>query len=380
MKSISQYGAKLTLVLLAFVLVLSVAFVARPRAVSAAGEPGVTTQTISLAEQKAATTFWTPSAISNAKPLVMVDASGAGPNTAPAALPADALSAMGSFTKAGVAAANANAVARKAFPSAWQAPSTAAAADSPADELAGTSQTFTSYIVNSWAPAQTVYPHRWIGRLSFLTTSGTSYCSATAISGNNIVTAAHCIYDTTNNVWYTNRVFSPAYRAGNAPYGSFTATACSVLTAWVNLTGSFSISGWTKYDVAVCTVGLNAASQTLNTAVGFAGRQWNYGYVRNYFIMGYPWQNTSLGALPSAGAYLRTCASESFSYTTDTLGGGCNWGPGISGGPWLIAYAPPLVSGAVNSVNSGLFVGQMNLYGLRFTSTNIVPLCTARSC
>ncbi|MGC1377187.1 MAG: hypothetical protein WA821_13230 [Anaerolineales bacterium] len=334
----------------------------------------VVSKVVSAADQKAAAVFWTRSQIASTKALSMpVDLSPARVDSS-AVIP-DPLGGLITSTKAGAAAANANAVAQKAFPADWQA-----AAATPADVPAGTSQTYTSYYVNAWAPAQTIYPHVWVGRLSFSTTGGTSYCSATAISGNNFVTAAHCVYDTTNNVWYSNWAFSPAYRAGSTPYGTFVATACTVLTAWVNLSGGFSINGWTKYDVAVCTVGTNDSGQTLNTAVGWAGRQWNYGYIRNFFDLGYPWQNTSLGAIPNAGAYLRTCTGESFTQTTDTLGIGCNWGPGISGGPWMIGYAPNTVSGAVNSVNSGLFIGTQNLYGIRFTSSNIVPVCTARGC
>lgn len=370
------------MIALVLMLVVGMTF-AQSRAVSAAADTQtrvVVTRQISLAQQQAAMNLWSHEAIANAQALNMPTDSGpAGVDTS-AAIP-ESLSTLGFSAAAGRAAANADSVARKTFAADWKAASASAAAmEAPADDMAGTSQVYTSYVVNSWAPAQTIYPHKWIGRLSFTTVGGTSYCSATAISGNNFVTAAHCVYDTTNNRWYSNWAFTPAYRNGSAPYGTFIASACTVLTNWVTLSGSFSINGWTKYDVAVCTAGKNAAGQTLNTAVGWAGRQWNYGYVRNFFDLGYPFQNTSGNTLSGAGLYLRTCAAESFSQTTDTLGMGCNWGPGISGGPWLIGYAPPLVAGAVNSVNSGYYVGQANMYGLRFTSNNIVPICNVRAC
>ena len=92
--------------------------------------------------------------------------------------------------------------------------------------------------------------------------------------------------------------------------------------------------------------------------------------------MGYPFKDTSNNYLPNAGKYMRICTAESRQQTTDTLGMGCDFGGGISGGPWMVGYAPNVVSGQVNSVNSGLYVGQQNLYGIRFTSSNIVPLCT----
>jgi len=345
----------------------------------------VVSKSVSAAQQKTTAAFWTRTQIASAKALSLPVDNNPAKVDASALIP-DTFSGLGSSAKPSAAAANASAVARKAFPTDWQADTATAAAaavadaDSPADITAGTSQVFTSYYVNVWKAAQKIYPHRWIGRLSFKTSGGTSYCSATAISGNNFVTAAHCVYDTTNNVWYSNWAFTPAYRNGSAPFGTFVATACSILTAWVNLTGSFSINGWTKYDVAVCTVGKNAASQTLNQAVGAAGRQWNYGYVRNVFNLGYPWRDFNNTLLTNAGLYLRTCTAETFTQTTDTLGMGCNWGPGISGGPWLVGYAPNAITGYVNSVNSGLYIGTANLYGIRFTSNNIVPLCTARAC
>ena len=373
------------IIVLVFALVLGMAFGQAPAVSAAAAQQSkmVTTKQISLAEQKAALALWTHAAIESAPAFTMpVDSGQPGIDTA-GIIPAAGLSTLGFSSASGKAVANSNAVARKALAADWNA-STAAALDtaevSPEVVAEGTSQTYTSYIVNSWAPAQTIYPHKWVGRLSFKTAGGTSYCSATSISNNNFVTAAHCVYDTTNNVWYSGWAFTPAYRNGSAPYGTFAATYCTVLTSWINLSGSYSINSWTRYDVAVCSVGKNTAGQTLNGAVGWAGRQWNYGYTRNFFDMGYPFKDTSNVVLSGAGLYLRTCTAESFQQTTDTLGMGCNWGPGISGGPWLIGYNPNVVSGAVNSVNSGMYIGQANMYGIRFTDYNIVPVCTARGC
>lgn len=344
-----------------------------------AAEQLTLTKVIPADQQRQALEFFTRETMAATPPMVMPIDYGPAEVDQSAAIVPELLGRPGD-SPAGAAARGANKVARAAYPSDWMGRS--ARADKAALELpAGTSQVYDYYNVNDWAPAQTIYPHKWIGRLSFRTPGGTSYCSATSISGNNFVTAAHCVYDTTNNRFYSTWVFTPAYRAGSAPYGSFSATLCTVLTAWVNLSGGFSINSWSRYDVAVCTAGRNTAGQTLNTAVGWAGRQWNYGYVRHYFDLGYPWNNylnQSLGT--TAGWYLRTCAGESFAQTTDTLGLGCYWGPGISGGPWLAGYKQNVITGWVNGDNSGLFIGTQNLYGPRYTSSNIVPLCTARGC
>lgn len=362
----------------------------------------VASTTFSAAEQEAALAYWSDSrvAATDASPI-MISAESEAREVAEV----DAAAAPG-FAPASRAAAGADAIAREAYASAW---ATADPTDAEMDALDaeamigpvaapaavdGTSQLYTSYIANLVAAMQTPYPHRWVGKLSFRNAGLDYVCSATAISGNNIVTAAHCLYDTpSRNVWHTNIVFRPAYRLGSSPYGAFTATACSVLTGWVNLSGAYSYNTWGRWDVGVCTVGTNSSGQTLNSAVGFAGRAWDYPYVRNINLMGYPRRNVDDTLLSSPGEYLRLCAAESFTQATNVRGMGCNWGGGISGGPWLDSvslysptvygrngYAPGRATGYVTGVNSGITYYQQNMYAGRFTSGNIVPLCAARGC
>ena len=64
-----------------------------------------------------------------------------------------------------------------------------------------------------------------------------------------------------------------------------------MLTAWVNLTGGFAINTWTRHDVGVCKMGNNTAGQTMNNAVGWMGRQWNFPYVRHFHDLGYPFRD-----------------------------------------------------------------------------------------
>jgi len=341
----------------------------------------VASKVISPAQQKAAIAFWTRDQIAKAQPLeVQIDRGPANVDEA-ALAEADVFAGQFGSAAAGAASPGADLKAQAAYPRDWEMARSAASSPEAFDEPTGTSATYTSYTVNQWVPAQTVYPHKWVGRLSFKTSGGgTSYCSGTAISGNVMVTAAHCIYDSTNNLWYNTWVFTPAYRNGSAPYGSFAASTCWVLTAWVNLTGGYSINTWTRYDLGVCKMGKNSAGQTLNTAVGYMGRSWNASYIRHFHDLGYPFKDYNNAYITNAGLFLRTCVAESRQQTTDTLGMGCNWGGGISGGPWMVGYAPNVVSGQVNSVNSGIYIGQQNMYGIRFTSNNIVVLCTAVGC
>jgi hypothetical protein len=280
----------------------------------------------------------------------------------------------------GAAARGAEAIAQQAYPDAWTNSAAAAATETTGGDPAGLSQEYSSYAYNQIAALQTPYPHRWVGRVTFTTPAGTSYCSGTSISGNVLLTAAHCLYDTTNNRFYSNWAFQPAFRNGGAPFGTFAATTCWVLTAWVNLTGSFAINTWSRHDVGVCKMGNNSAGQTLNAAVGWMGRQWDWPYVRHFHTMGYPFRNYNDALLTSAGLLGRLCAAESFQQTTETRGMGCSWGRGISGGPWVKSYTLNVIAGAADGVNSGLFIGTQNMYGPRFNSNNIVPLCNAAVC
>jgi hypothetical protein len=207
-------------------------------------------QTVSIAfspaQQAATLARWTHDALANEKAFPMPVDKGAHD-----ALPQADTAAVGApgFSAPGLAARNADNLAQKAYAADWA--DTKLDSSAMGDTLAGTAGVFTSYYANYYSAMQTIPPHKWIGRFS----NNSGYCSATALVNNTVVTAAHCVYDTTYNQWYSNFAFTPAYRYGSAPYGTFSATACTILTNWVNLSGSYSINGWTKYDVAVCSMG-----------------------------------------------------------------------------------------------------------------------------
>lgn len=349
----------------------------------------VVSQSVSRRQQTAALRLWTRKKVAAAPAMELLVDSGQGEIDAVALEEAE-ITGPGVSEPAGMAERGAARVARKIYAQDW-APveeeltleeNLTLEEELALDVPAGTAGVYTFYDVNTQPALWKIYPHQWNGKLTFTTPSGGSSCSATVIRGNNIVTAAHCVYDTPGrNQFYTNRVFTPAYRNGSAPYGTFAATFCSVPTAWVNLAGAYNINTWARHDVAVCTLGRNSAGQTINQAVGWAGLLWDAPTTQLVFNSGYP-QHIYTDALISNGPaqYLRACTAETFLQTTETLGSGCFWGRGISGGSWLIGYKPFVTTGMVNSVNSGLFFGQQNMYGARFSSTNIVPLCNARGC
>lgn len=337
---------------------------------------GTTSFTASAGQGAAALNYWTRERLAAAAPMAMptVTHLSRAPRSQPSVL-------VGQTATGGAPAADADAQAEADYPQDWALLEESALADSPAAPD-GTPGVYTSYTVNQLAALWKTKGHKPIGRLSFTVPGGTSYCSASVISGANIiVTAAHCVYDTTNNQFYNNWVFSPAFRGTAAPYGTYPYQTCWVLTSWINLAGGYNINTWADDDVAVCKMGPNSAGKTLSSQTGWLGRMWNFGYIQHVHNLGYPFQDYNLNNIPNAGKYLRLCANETFQQAADVMGGGCNWGPGISGGPWIVSYDPfDNITSYVDVVNSGLFIGQQNLYGGRFTSNNIVPLCTAAGC
>jgi V8-like Glu-specific endopeptidase len=346
---------------------------------------GVVSVTFTEEEAAAALAFWTKERLAATTPMDMYA------QTSPATIDTSAINAASGppgYAIGGAPHPLADEWARQDYPAEWTEFDRAVLetlgmmeVESPAAED-GTSQTFTSYIINQQAAVQKNFPHRASGRLSFTTPSGTSNCSASVVSPNNIiVTAAHCIYDTpSRNQFYTNIVYTPAYRDGNAPYGTFPSQTCWVLNSWINLSGSYSINTWADDDVAVCKMRNNSAGKTLSSQTGWFGRGWNYGYVQHFHTLGYPFRNTSDALLTNAGKYLRSCQSESFQQATNVVGTGCNLSRGHSGGPFVVGYALNAVAGQVRSVYSGFFIGTQNAYGARFNSNNIVPLCNAAGC
>jgi V8-like Glu-specific endopeptidase len=339
-------------------------------------------------QKKDAVAFWTKDRIKNTPAFQMpVDY---GPNVVDAAVAGLAEEVLDPIIIPGGAAdADADEVAKEAYRRDWQELEDELALeqtmDTDVDEEVGTPRIYTYWDYNSMSPMNTWYPHRRVGRLSFSTPTGTGYCSATVIKNNYIVTAAHCVYDTAANRFYTNWVFIPAYKNGSAPYGTFSWTSATVLNTWINLSGSYSINNWARYDVAIIKLGNNSAGRTVNSMVGYMGYGINWGYNNLWFNSGYPWRNFQLNTISYPGAYQRACIDEGFQQATNVVGGGCIWGSGISGGSWLVSYRPNISTSTYNtapnnigSVNSGLFVGVDNLYGGIFRSDNIGLLCSGR--
>ena len=315
--------------------------------------------------------FWTQARIKAAKPLPFYDddadlAKGKGPEVPPVAGPPGLTEGGRPRLKPPVPPVTS---------SGEESPSPAGAAPTGA-ALLGTQNVGDNTFLNRDTTLWTSYPWVTIGKVFFTTVGGdNSYCSASVISGNSIiVTAAHCCWDRGADQPNSNFTFAPAIRENTAPFGMYSFREGRILTAW-------RTGGGRPNDVCVLRLNPRGDGQPVSSVVGWLGRSWNHDPTQHHFSFGYP------SAL-EGGNYKYECTAESYANCGDgqVLAMGCNMTFGSSGGPWVRTFKK-FEAGAVNQVNgvvsgyddcTGTFGQSFN--GPRFTSNNIVPLCTAIGC
>jgi hypothetical protein len=184
----------------------------------------------------------------------------------------------------------------------------------------------------------------------FFTLGGTDYvCSGTALDSSNgsvVWTAGHCVNEGPGS-FATNWAFVPAYKDGNAPYGTWTAGELLTTSPWGN-------QGDISYDLGAAVMNPSGGS-TLNSVVGGRGVAFNYARNQSVTSYGHP------AAPPFSGERLWVCESDiaTSDPTTSpqTMGIGCDMTGGSSGGGWV-------VGDSVYSVNSYGYTTQPNtMYG-----------------
>jgi hypothetical protein len=181
-----------------------------------------------------------------------------------------------------------------------------------------------------------VPPYSFNGRIFIKIGNKHGYCSGTAINSPSrqlVLTAGHCVNAGAKyrgNLWFRNILFVPAYTAGKAPFGAFPAKRNKVFapTQWTNRNNP-------DFDVGAFLTQPNNRGINLADAVG-GGATIALGLPRN--------QRFASFGYPGNVKHLQGCNSPyigddrlSFPFSgPPTLGIGCHWAPGASGGGWLI--------------------------------------------
>ncbi|MGK5628953.1 trypsin-like serine peptidase [Streptomyces sp. URMC 123] len=179
------------------------------------------------------------------------------------------------------------------------------------------------------------------GRVFFTFQGRTASCSGNAVTSRNastVITAGHCLKY--QGSWHTNWAFVPAYRDGQTPYGTWTATTTLATPQWADREEI-------NFDIGAAVVG-PVGGKKLTEVVGAQGLQFNGGYNKPMYAFGFP------AAAPYDGTKLIHCSgntTKDFLLTNDHAMG-CNMTGGSSGGPWFASFDEATGTGLQTSVNS----------------------------
>ncbi|MFE7532286.1 trypsin-like serine peptidase [Kitasatospora sp. NPDC057542] len=171
-----------------------------------------------------------------------------------------------------------------------------------------------------------------IGTLSVRTADGPRACTASVVHSprrNLLVTAAHCVQNRRIGL-LDGLVFTPGYRNGSTPYGTWPVQVITVDPRW-------AADDDPEYDVAFVTVG-PVDGQQVEDAVGGNPIGTGQGFGLSVSVTGYP--NESDEPI--------TCAVRTGSQSATQERFDCDgYTDGTSGSPWVTA------SGAVVGVIGG---------------------------
>jgi V8-like Glu-specific endopeptidase len=115
-------------------------------------------------------------------------------------------------------------------------------------------------------------------------TPGSHYCSGSVVdsqTGDIVITAAHCVYDTSAGAYVNSLAFVPGYHDGQEPYGIWTPSKIVVPQQWID-------SGDPDYDVAFIVVHQPGSSDRIQDQVGADELGLNPSYTGLVQVVGYP--------------------------------------------------------------------------------------------
>lgn len=185
------------------------------------------------------------------------------------------------------------------------------------------------------------------GKVFFSDDKWNYVCSGTALVGDVVWTAGHCVNEGPG-AYYTNFEFVPAYRDGATPYGEFPASSLMTSNSWATL-GEFGV------DVGAAIPATNADSETLSEAVVERTIAFNQTRDQSYNLYGYP------AAKKFNGQRMRVCNTawslDDSSADPATMGVPCDMTGGSSGGGWVTStgLVASVVSYGYSSLRNVLF-------------------------
>jgi len=218
----------------------------------------------------------------------------------------------------------------------------------------------------------TVAPYPVNGRIFFRRAGRANSCSGTVIDTPTrqlVLTAGHCVnsgpVDGTRFSFWSNFIqFVPAYSEGQAPFGAFV----------MRRGRAYALSPWVRranpsFDVGAFLVHPNAAAQNVADAVGGGvSIALNVSRRQQFQTFGYPGRVETLQQCDSP--YVGSDRNTFRIPGKPTMSIRCRWGPGASGGGWLIGEAT-----AINGLTSyGIRRDRVHTFGPYFAKGNVGKL------
>lgn len=185
-------------------------------------------------------------------------------------------------------------------------------------------------------PTPEVPPYSVNGRIFVKQGRLRGYCSGTAVNTPTrqlVLTAGHCVdngHEGGHTVWSQYLEFVPAYSAGKAPFGVFVSKRSHIYAP-----RQWSKGGNPDFDLGAFLTHPNHQGVNVADAVGGGATiALDLSRDQSFRSFGYP---GNVKRMQGCNAPYVGDDRLSFPYAgPPTLGIGCHWAPGASGGAWLI--------------------------------------------
>ncbi|WJV48941.1 trypsin-like serine peptidase [Streptomyces flavofungini] len=186
-----------------------------------------------------------------------------------------------------------------------------------------------------------------VGKVFYTKSDGKEYaCSASAVNSPSkqmVVTAGHCVNEGGKNgrkgKWVKNWTYVPQYRAGARPHGTFAAKEFRAFNGWIEKSNL-------HWDLGMVTTWPRNGKKLINVTGG-NGLSYNYSRNQSVTAWGYP-INRDFGRIQ----WWCKDTTKRVGLLDGRIEIDCNFGGGVSGGPWLREYNASTGLGYINGVFS----------------------------